>query len=150
MGLDLVKFYKIQFLCDGKPVGGLQSITAGQDITGLGLSLIQVPGSDMVTKSLVASAPAEFDEIKLYQLGVDAAVLTSIDIKYAFVGRAHEYTLTNSATHGIAAYAKDQGRGTITLEAHGASPTDIVQNSLTAKVIDADLTNGYGVGAVLS
>ena len=104
----------------------------------------------MVTKSLVATAPAEFDEIKLYQFGVDAAVLTSIDIKYAFVGRAHEYTLTNSATHGIAAYAKDQGRGTITLEARGASPTDIVQNGLTAKVIDDDLTNGYCVDAVLS
>lgn len=150
LGLDLVKFYKIQFLCDGKPVGDLQSITAGQDITGLGLSLIQVPGSDMVTKSLVATAPAEFDEIKLYQMGVDAAVLTSIDIKYAFVGRAHEYTLTNSATNGMAAYAKDQGRGTITLEARGASPTDLVKNSLTAKVIDDDLANGYTVGVLLS
>lgn len=78
LGLDLVKFYKIQFLCDGKTVGDLQSVSVGQDITGLGLSLIQVPGSDLVTKSFSAKAPAEFDEVKLYQFGVDAAVLTSV------------------------------------------------------------------------
>ena len=150
LGLDLVKFYKIQFLCDGKTVGDLQSVSVGQDITGLGLSLIQVPGSDLVTKSFSAKAPAEFDEVKLYQFGVDAAVLTSIDIKYAFVGKAREYTITNNAENGIAKYAAEQGRGEITLSAHGASPTDIVENGLTNHVIDADLTNHYATGAVLS
>lgn len=150
LGLDLVKFYKIQFLCDGKAVSSLQSVNVGQDITGLGLSLIQVPGSDLVVKTFSANAPGEFDEVKLYQCGVDASVLTSIDIKYAFVGKAREYTITSNADNGMACYAAEQGRGEITLEAHGASPTDIVENSLTNHVIDADLTNHYTIGTIIS
>lgn len=150
LSLELVNFYMIQFLCEGKPVGDLQKVSTGQDITGLGLSLIQVPGSDLVTKTMVATAPAEFDEVKLFQFGVDATVLTAVDLKYAFVGKAREYTLTENADNGIAHYSEEQERGQITLEAHGASPTDIVENALTRHVIDADLTNSYCVGAVLS
>lgn len=148
LGLDLVKFYKIQFLCDGKAVGDLQKVSVGQDITGLGVSLIQIPGKDLTTKIFSAKAPAEFDEVKLYQCGIDASVLTSIDIKYAFVGKAREYTITNNAENGIAKYAADQGRGDIKLEAHGASPTDIVENDLTNKVIDSKLDNGYNLTVV--
>lgn len=150
LSLNLASFYKIQFLCDGKAVGDLQDITEGQDITGLGLSLIQIPGSDLINKSFVATAPGKFDEIKLYQFGVDAKVLTSIDIKYAFVGKAREYTITENEENGIAKYTTEQGRGAITLEAHGASPTDIVENNLTKKVINADLTDHYTTGAVIS
>lgn len=150
LGLDLAKFYKIQFLCDGKTVSDLQSISVGQDITGLGLSLIQVPGSDIVTKSFSAKAPAEFDEVKLYQCGVDASVLTSINIKYAFVGKAREYTITNNTENGIAKYAADQGRSEITLAAHGDSPTSILKGDERDHVIDADLTNSFATGAVLS
>ena len=39
----------------------------------------------------------------------------SINIKYAFVGSAREYTITNNKENGIAKYAKDQKRGDITL-----------------------------------
>ena len=48
--LDLAKFYKIQFLKDGKAVGDLQSISTGKSVTGLGLSLLTIPGSDQVNK----------------------------------------------------------------------------------------------------
>lgn len=75
--LDLAKFYKIQFLKDGKAVGDLQPISTGKSVTGLGLSLLTIPGSDQVNKLYTATAPGNFDEIKLVQCGVDANVLSA-------------------------------------------------------------------------
>lgn len=127
--LDLAGFYKIQFLKDGVPVGDLQTISQGNNITGLNLSLVSIPtAKGMMNKSYVATAPGEFNEIKLVQFGVDLEVLKTIKIKYAFVGKASEYTITNNAENGIAKYAKDYNRGKITLSADD-------------KLVDADLTN---------
>lgn len=127
--LDLAWFYKIQFLKDGVPVGDLQTISQGKNITGLNLSLVSIPtDKGMVNKSYVATAPGEFNEIKLVQFGVNVEVLKTIKIKYAFVGKANEYTLTNNTENGIAKYAKDYNRGKITLSADD-------------KLIDTDLTN---------
>lgn len=127
--LDLAEFYKIQFLKDGVPVGDLQTISQGKNITGLNLSLVSIPtAKGMVNKSYVATAPGEFNEIKLVQFGVKVDVLKTIKIKYAFVGKAREYTLTNNAENGIAKYANDYNRGNITLNAD-------------KKLVDADLTN---------
>lgn len=127
--LDLAGFYKIQFLKDGVPVGDLQTISQGKNITGLNLSLVSIPTANgMVNKSYVATAPGEFNEIKLVQFGVDLEVLKTIKIKYAFVGKASEYTLTNNTDNGIAKYAKDYNRGNITLSADD-------------KLVDADLNN---------
>lgn len=127
--LDLAGFYKIQFLKDGVPVGDLQTISQGKNITGLNLSLVSIPtAKGMVNKSYVATAPGEFNEIKLVQFGVNVEVLKTIKIKYAFVGKASEYTLTNNTDNGIAKYAKDYNHGKITLSADD-------------KLIDTDLTN---------
>ena len=127
--LDLAGFYKIQFLKDGVPVGDLQTISQGKNITGLNLSLVSIPtDKGMVNKSYVATAPGEFNEIKLVQFGVNVEVLKTIKIKYAFVGKANEYTLTNNTENGIAKYAKDYNRGNITLSADD-------------KLVDTDLTN---------
>lgn len=127
--LDLAGFYKIQFLKDGVPVGDLQTISQGNNITGLNLSLVSIPtAKGMMNKSYVATAPGEFNEIKLVQFGVNVEVLKTIKIKYAFVGKASEYTITNNAENGIAKYAKDYNRGKITLSADD-------------KLVDADLTN---------
>ena len=127
--LDLAGFYKIQFLKDGVPVGDLQTISQGKNITGLNLSLVSIPtAKGMVNKSYVATSPGEFNEIKLVQFGVNVEVLKTIKIKYAFVGKASEYTLTNNTDNGIAKYAKDYNRGKITLSADD-------------KLIDTDLTN---------
>ena len=127
--LDLAGFYKIQFLKDGVPVGDLQTISQGKNITGLNLSLVSIPtAKGMVNKTYVATAPGEFNEIKLVQFGVNVEVLKTIKIKYAFVGKANEYTLTNNTENGIAKYAKDYNRGKITLSADD-------------KLIDTDLTN---------
>ena len=140
--LDLAKFYKIQFLKDGEKVGDLQTISTGKSVTGLGLSLLTFPGSDQVNKLYMATAPGNFDEIKLVQCGVDANVLSAINIKYAFVGKAREYTITNNKENGIAKYSQEQNRGTFTLST----------SSLGGDVIDENLTNGYAavVGALVA
>ena len=131
--LDLAQFYKIQFLKDGKAVGDLKTISTGKSVTGLGLSLLTFPGSDQVNKLYMATAPGNFDEIKLVQCGVDAKLGSAINIKYAFVGKAREYTITNNPENGIAKYSQEQNRGTFTLST----------SSLAGNVIDENLTNGY-------
>ena len=139
--LDLANFYKIQFLKDGETVGDLQSISTGKSVTGLGLSLLTFPGSDQVNKLYMATAPGNFDEIKLVQCGVDAKVLSAINIKYAFVGKAREYTITNNKENGIAKYAQEQKRGSFKLST----------SNLGGNIIDENLTNGYAavVGALI-
>lgn len=63
--LNLADCYKIQFLKDGVAVGKLQTISTGNSVTGLGLSLLTIPGSDQVNKLYMSTAPGNFDEIKL-------------------------------------------------------------------------------------
>lgn len=148
--LDLANFYKIQFLKDGETVGDLQSISTGKSVTGLGLSLLTFPGSDQVNKLYMATAPGDFDEIKLVQCGVDAKVLSAINIKYAFVGKAREYTITNNKENGISKYAEEQGRTTFTLDAQGLKPTHTFGDLLNYdNLIDEDLKNSFTVSAVL-
>ena len=149
--LDLAKCYKIQFLKDGKAVGKLLEISTGKSVTGLGLSLLTIPGSDQVNKLYTATAPSDFDEIKLVQCGVDADVLSAINIKYAFVGKAREYTITNNTKNGISKYAEEQGRKTFTLDAQGKEPTHTLGEVSRGDVIDENLDNGYAavVGAVV-
>lgn len=151
LALDLAKFYKIQFLNDGKAVGELQKISTGNSVTGLGLSLLTIPGSDQVNKLYTATAPGNFDEIKLVQCGVDAKVLSAINIKYAFVGKAREYTITNNKENGISKYAQERGREAFTLEAHGEKPTHTLGEVSRGDVIDEKLDNGYAavVGALV-
>lgn len=137
--LDLAKFYKIQFLKDGETVGDLQPISTGKSVTGLGLSLLTIPGSDQVNKLYTATAPGNFDEIKLVQCGVDAQLGTAINIKYAFVGKAREYTITNNTENGIAKYAQEQKRGSFKLSA----------NTLGGDLINADLTDNFTVQSLI-
>ena len=134
--LDLAQYYKIQFLKDGETVGDLQTISTGKSVTGLGLSLLTIPGSDQVNKLYMATAPGNFDEIKLVQCGVDAKLGSAINIKYAFVGKAREYTITNNKENGIQNYEKDYNRN-ITL-------------SGDKKLYDEDLTNSVlnNIGSV--
>ena len=142
--LDLAQFYKIQFLKDGEKVDKPQLISTGKSVTGLGLSLLTIPGSDQVNKLYMATAPGDFDEIKLVQCGVDAKVLSAINIKYAFVGKAREYTITNNKENGIAKYAQEQGRKNIALDCDGVS--HLV--SKKENVIDEDLTNSFDINAL--
>lgn len=142
--LDLAQFYKIQFLKDGEKVDKPQSISTGKSVTGLGLSLLTIPGPDQVNKLYMATAPGDFDEIKLVQCGVDAKVLSAINIKYAFVGKAREYTITNNKENGIAKYAQEQGRKNITLDCDGVS--HLV--SKKENVIDEELANSFDINGL--
>lgn len=126
--VDVSTLYGIRFFKDGEAVSDVVAVKSGQNITGLGLSLLTIPGSNLVTKSFVAEAPADFDEVQLYCMGVEANVGEVLNIKYAFVGKAREYTLTNNTENGIAKYAKDYNRGKITLNAK-------------ENLVDADLSN---------
>lgn len=153
LSLGLAEYYKIQFMKDGKAVGDLQSISSGKSITGLGLSLLTFPGSEQVNQLYVATAPGDFDEIKLVQIKLlSAEAVESIHFKYAFVGDAREYTITKN-DNGITKYAEEQGRkNAFTLEAHGDKPTrPLLGEASREDVIDANLTNGYDavVGAVV-
>lgn len=147
--LDLAQFYKIQFLKDGEKVGDLQTISTGKSVTGLGLSLLTIPGSDQVNKLYMATAPGNFDEIKLVQCGVDAKLGTAINIKYAFVGKAREYTITNNKENGIQNYEKDYSRKTITLSGdknlYDEDLTNSVLNNIGSVDVRATPTDGKEV-----
>ena len=95
--------------------------------------MLTIPGSNQVNKLYMATAP-----------GVDAKVLSAINIKYAFVGKAREYTITNNKENGIAKYAQEQGRKNITLDCDGVS--HLV--SKKENVIDEDLTNSFDINAL--
>lgn len=146
--VDVSTLYGIRFFKDGEAVSDVVAVKTGQNITGLGLSLLTIPGSSMVTKSFVAEAPADFDEVQLYRLGVKANVGKVLNIKYAFVGKARQYTITNNKDNGIAKYAQEQGRGAFTLEAKANGPTDKLGIS-GKNLIDEDLKNSFTVSAVL-
>ena len=146
--VDVSTLYGIRFFKDGKAVSDVQAVKTGQNITGLGLSLLTIPGNSMVTKSFVAEAPEDFDEVELYRMGVKANVGEVLNIKYAFVGKAREYTITNNKENGITKYAQEQGRGAFTLEAKASGPTDKLGIS-RKNLIDEDLKNSFTVSAVL-
>lgn len=146
--VDVSTLYGIRFFKDGKAVSDVQAVKTGQNITGLGLSLLTIPGNSMVTKSFVAEAPDDFDEVELYRMGVKANVGEVLNIKYAFVGKARQYTITNNKENGITKYAQEQGRGAFTLEAKASGPTDKLGIS-RENLIDEDLTNSFTVSAVL-
>lgn len=150
--LNLADFYKIQFLKEGKNVGNLQNISTGKSITGLGLSLLTFPGSDQVDKLYMATAPGDFDEIKLVQCGVNAKLGDVVNLRYAFVGDAREYTITKNKDNGMEKYAQEQGRKPFTVEAYGKKPTHTALEVSRDNVIDEDLKNGYAAvaGVLLS
>ena len=141
--VDVSTLYGIKFFKDGEAVSDVVAVKTGQNITGLGLSLLTIPGSNLVTKSFVAEAPADFDEVQLYLMGVQANVGEVLNVKYAFVGKAREYTITNNKENGISKYAQEQGREAFTLEAHGDKPTKTLGEASRGDVIDEKLTNGY-------
>lgn len=146
--VDVSTLYGIKFFKDGEAVSDVVAVKTGQNITGLGLSLLTIPGNSMVTKSFVAEAPEDFDEVELYRLGVKANVGEVLNIKYAFVGKARQYTITNNKDNGITKYAQEQGRGAFTLEAKASGPTDKLGIS-RKNLIDEDLKNSFTVSAVL-
>lgn len=117
LSLNVAQFFSIFFYKDGRLVAS-KPVEQGQDVKGLGLSLIQVgTGNDaekMIARDIATTAPLDahgneilFDEIKLSQSGVGLEVGESYSIKYAFVGKAKEIMMTEN---GVRAYATEQGK----------------------------------------
>lgn len=142
LSLNIADLYQIQFFKDGKSLGNPRNVETDKGVIGLGLSLLNIPGSDMINKTFKATAPGDFDEIKLIRLGVDVDAISSLHVKYAFVGKVREYTITNNKENGIAKYAQEQGRQSFTLKTG-------LNTSVERDVIDEDLNNGFVVSAVL-
>lgn len=140
--LDVSTFYRIWFYRNGEKVGEA-AVKEGQDVKGLELKLIELPGNKDFTKDITATAPAEFDEIKLVKAGVDVAALGTFNVRYAFVGKARTFTLTKS---GIEEYNKLTGQN-ITVKGHGEPGDHLAVNA--SDLVDDDLENGRAVVVLL-
>lgn len=142
--LDVGKTYIIRFYREGQFVES-QAVTAGKHIEGVNLSLIQLPGSKNVCFNVEATPTQEYDEVELCTAeGVNLSVATSTKIKYAYVGTANMYTITNNPKTALKDgtelpnledYCKDMGRKpTVATTGIGL---------FSSKVVDGDLTNFY-------
>lgn len=145
ISLDLVKTYHIWFYKDGKRVDD-QQVDEGSNASGVGLSLIGIPGSNQACVNLTATSTADFDEVALVQVGVvDASVGSEVKIKYAFVGKPKDIYMT---TNGIANYCTEIGHPQMNVSCDAYMPSPLVggipipmADVSEAKVIDEDLTN---------
>ena len=95
LSLEIIKALSIGFYRDGHLLG-VRPVREGQDGTGLTLKLLQIPGSNDVCAVLTAESEWLFDEISLdCSGGVQANVANLYKVKYAFVGEANEFTITD-------------------------------------------------------
>ncbi len=123
LSLDLVKTYHIWFYCDGKRVDD-QQVSEGNSGSGVGLSLIGIPGSDQACTNLTATSTKKFDEVALVQVGaVDASVGSEVKIKYAFVGKANDINLTKKS---ISEYCTAIGHPAMTVSCEAFMPSPLV------------------------
>lgn len=160
--LDLGNAFALKFFLNGKPVidpktqkeAKAVKAAAGGTVTGVGLSLIQIPGSNSMCFDVQAEAPAEFDEVELVSIkGLSADVISNIQLKYAYVGKPKTYTITNGTAktadelsggslRNLANFAADEGR---TLAEEPITTDDLISGD----VINEDITDGKAYGVLL-
>ena len=100
LSLDVISALSISFYRDGKLVKTV-AVQEGQSGSGVNLKLVNIPGSDGSSICLSAIAPCVFDEISLdLNGGVNVGVGKLYRIKYAFVGDAREFTITENKKNG--------------------------------------------------
>lgn len=152
LGADVADMFTIQFYRDGKLVE-TKKVTAGQDASVLSVSLIQIGNKD-ACQEYTATSTVAFDEIRLAQVGVlTLDVVGSLGIKYAFVGKAKEYTITQES---MAEYAKYVGRTTFDVQSRSTSPSkgEVAAVSIdwntNGFIDDNDTTNRTAIAAVAS
>lgn len=152
--LDVVKMFRLVFFKEGEQVGGEVNVE-GQSIEGVKLSLISLPGDKSICFNIQGKAPDEFDEVELVAVkGLSLDVLTSVSLKYAYVGQGKTYALvtgneakmlndkkdgTGNWVGNMAQYCEDHNR-TYPVEVTGSS----------SKVIDDNLTNSHPYGILLA
>lgn len=102
LSLDVIKMFSIATYLNGEQ----QELIAVKEASsgGLGLNLIQLPGSDNVCVDVSITTTKDFDEIYLMSGGVNVQAISKLSIKYAFVGDPKEVLLTHK---GLAEYGKE-------------------------------------------
>lgn len=118
--IDAAEFFSIMFYKDGQLVD-TQPVKEGQAAHGVGISLIHISTNE-ACKEFVATSQKDFDEIRLAQakvLSIEAVKV--IGLKYAFVGKKKEYTITQTS---MKQYAQDMGKGEIITESQSSKLTD--------------------------
>lgn len=134
--LDVIKTFAVSFYLEGELQGTKAVDQNSTDV--LNLSLITIPGSNDPCLELSAVSDWEFDEIALMPAGgVNADVVSSAMLRYAFVGDIDKNTVTYSSMN---AYASEHGRRAFTLD----------QNGLSTHMIDDDLDNSTLLSALVS
>lgn len=116
LGLDVVSIYEIRFYKDGELVApeGAGPEYTGETVstdmsTGVSLSLITI-GGDNMSREIHATAPGDFDEIQLVQVGgIGLDVASAVQVKYAFAGKARQFNVTQDENNGMPAYSKYLG-----------------------------------------
>ena len=116
LGLDVVNIYEIRFYKDGELVApeGAGPEYTGEEVrtdksTGVSLSLITI-GDDNMSREIHATAPGDFDEIQLVQVGgIGLDVASAVQVKYAFAGKARQFNVTQDENNGMPAYSKYLG-----------------------------------------
>lgn len=116
LGLDVVSIYEIRFYKDGELVApeGAGPEYTGETVstdmsTGVSLSLITI-GGDNMSREIHTTAPGDFDEIQLVQVGgIGLDVASAVQVKYAFAGKARQFNVTQDEKNGMPAYSKYLG-----------------------------------------
>lgn len=98
--LNVLKSISIFFYKDGEKKGSAV-VDQGNDTGLLNLGLIQIPGDEEGVVTLSATAPCDFDEIALMDDGINASVVRTYKIRYAFVGDIIERELITKNIPGI-------------------------------------------------
>ncbi len=100
LDLDVIKALCMGFYRDGVLVG-VVPLDQGQSGAGVNLQLINIPGSDEASLYFSATAPGCFDEVVLdFAGGLSVSVGRIFRIKYAFVGSARQFSITENTADG--------------------------------------------------
>lgn len=118
LSLDVIKALSIGVYRDGELLETL-AVEDGQSASGIGLSLIKIPGSEDACAYLTIKPHYIFDELCLINAGgVNLEVGGSVRIKYAFAGTPKETKLINDDIRNL---ETTSGRD-LNLEAEGWNP----------------------------
>lgn len=132
LSLDVIKLFSIATYLNGS----LQETVAVKEATagGLGLNLIQLPGSKGVCVDVSITTTKDFDEVYLMMGGVNLQVLSQISIKYAFVGDPKKVLLTQK---GLEAYGKELGKN-IRIDMNKCDGMPWIDKTVKAHLIPGD------------
>lgn len=118
LSLDVIKALSIGVYRDGELLETLP-VENGQSASGIGLSLIKIPGSEDACAYLTIKPNYIFDELCLINAGgVNLDVGGSVRIKYAFAGTPKETKLINGDIENL----KTTSGRDLELEAKGWNP----------------------------